>query len=246
MNSLLSQTIDAPNRKGHIAPLWHTTTVILVLLSLSLLSVRSSRRGTLSHNHLSSYAVSFGMEWLVVVFILWGIRKNGFTLRRLLGQSRSGGKAWLEDLGLAIAFWFSSLLILGILAAALQTIHLGSPRKAALALAPATLPEAAAWILLSITAGICEELIFRGYLQQQFTAISNRASVGILVSAILFGVVHGYEGISGVVLVTVYGAMFSVLAFKQGALRTCMMAHAFHDAVTGIALALLRSSHQLS
>jgi hypothetical protein len=47
--------------------------------------------------------------------------------------------------------------------------------------------ELTVWIALSITAGICEETIFRGYPQQQFMALTKSASVGILVSAATFG-----------------------------------------------------------
>jgi membrane protease YdiL (CAAX protease family) len=152
----------------------------------------------------------------------------------------------MEDFGLALVFWLLSLLVLGILGSILQLAHAGSPQKAALALAPSTATEVAAWFVLSITAGICEEFVFRGYLQQQFAAIGGRIWIGMLASSILFGASHGYEGVSGVVLITAYGAMFSVLAYRQRALRTCMMAHAFHDVFAGIALAILRSTHQIS
>jgi CAAX protease family protein len=246
MNSLSEQEISSPENRRRIAPLWHTAMVILILLSVSALSAHSSQHGFLGHNHLPSYALTFVMEWLLAFFVLWGIRRNGVSLRQLLGKTRPGLDQWLEDFGLALAFWLLSLVVLGILAVGLKLAHAGSPQKAALALAPATIPEVAAWVVLSITAGICEELIFRGYLQQQFAALGNSAPTGILASAVLFGFAHGYEGISGVVLITVYGAMFSVLALKRGALRTCMMAHAFHDAIAGIALAVLRSTHQLS
>lgn len=248
MNSLPTPAQPAGISEGNrrIAPLWHTAIVIFILLAVSALSTYSSRHKALGHNHLPNYILTLGMEWLMLLFVIWGLRRRGTSIRQLLGKARPGLHAWLEDGCIALAFWFLSLLILGILAIVLKLVHAGSSQEAVLALAPRNLPEVAIWILLSITAGICEEITFRGYLQQQFTAVANRVSVGILVSAILFGFSHGYEGISGVVLITVYGAMFSVLAVKRGALRTCMMAHAFHDAVAGMALAILRSAHHLS
>lgn len=242
----LTQSSESIEGRRRIAPLWHTALVILILLSVSTISARSARHSSFGHNHLTSYLLTLGMEWLMVLFVFWGIRLKGISLRQLLGKTRPGINAWLEDCGIALAFWFFSSLVLGILAIFLRIAHAGSPQKTVLALAPRTASEVILWIVLSITAGICEELIFRGYLQQQFVTLTNRVWVGILISAILFGFSHGYEGLSGVILITVYGAMFSVLAFKRGALRTCMMAHAFHDAIAGIALALLRSLHQLS
>lgn len=245
MSSTSTQANDSAKDNRRIAPLWHTAIIIFILLAVSTLSAYSSRHRAFGHNHLSSYLLTLGMEWLMVLLVLWGLRRNGTSIRQLLGKPRPGMHAWIEDCSIAFAFWLLSLVILGILAIGLRLVHAGSSQQAVLALAPKNLPEVGLWILLSITAGICEEFIFRGYLQQQFTALANRVSVGILVSAILFGFSHGYEGVSGVVLITVYGAMFSILAVKRGALRSCMMAHAFHDAIAGVALAILRSAHQL-
>jgi len=76
-----------------------------------------------------------------------------------------------------------------------------------------------AWILLSISAGICEELAFRGYLLQQFASIGNRLWLGVLASSLLFGLAHGYEGVSGIIAITAYGAMFCVLAIRRRSLR---------------------------
>ena len=59
-------------------------------------------------------------------------------------------------------------------------------------------------------------------------------------SALVFGSAHVYEGIAGVLLIAAYGAMFGVLALLRRGLRTGMIAHAWHDSVSGAALMLLR------
>ena len=41
-------------------------------------------------------------------------------------------------------------------------------------------------------------------------------------------------------LIAAYGAMFSVLALQRRGLRAGMIAHAWHDSVSGVALVLLR------
>jgi hypothetical protein len=56
----------------------------------------------------------------------------------------------------------------------------------------------------------------------------------------MFGCAHGYEGIAGVLLIAAYGAMFSVLTLIRRGLRTAMIAHAWHDSVSGVALVSLR------
>ena len=107
-------------------------------------------------------------------------------------------------------------------------------------LAPTTGVEMLLFLVLSISAGICEELVFRGYLQQQFARMGRRVSVGVALSALVFGSAHGYEGIAGIVLITAYGALFGGLAIMRRGLRTGMLAHAWHDSVSGVALVLLR------
>jgi uncharacterized protein len=47
--------------------------------------------------------------------------------------------------------------------------------------------EITLWIAFSVTADICEETIFRGYLQRQFTALTKSAPAGILLSTVAFG-----------------------------------------------------------
>jgi membrane protease YdiL (CAAX protease family) len=61
----------------------------------------------------------------------------------------------------------------------------------------------------------------------------------MLVSSAVFGMAHGYEGGKRMILIFVYGFLFSSLAELRKSLRPGMMAHAWHDAFTGLVLRLL-------
>jgi membrane protease YdiL (CAAX protease family) len=135
------------------------------------------------------------------------------------------------------------MVLLAILALFLKLLHLESAQKQISALAPSSAGELALWIALSVSAGICEEFLFRGYFQQQFTRATGRLWVGALISAVLFGSAHGYEGIAGMLMITVFGAFFSLLAVRRESLRAGMIAHAWHDSISGIALWLLKRAH---
>jgi uncharacterized protein len=50
------------------------------------------------------------------------------------------------------------------------------------------------WILLSISAGICEEIVFRGYLQQQFQAATRSIVAAVILQGAVFGMAHTYQG----------------------------------------------------
>jgi len=111
-------------------------------------------------------------------------------------------------------------------------------------LAPSSPWQIIAWILLSLLAGICEEIVFRGYLQRQFEAWTHgRVIVAVLLTAICFGAAHAYQGPRGMFLIGVYGGLFSLLALVRGTLRPGMIAHGWHDMMTGIAIAVLHAHH---
>jgi uncharacterized protein len=226
-----------------VAPWWHTVFVILLIAGTSVLGSLQSATKSMTGHHLANYGVTIAWEWVLAGIVYWGIRLTRTPLRELLGERRRGAKELLADIAAAAIFWISSIIILAALATILQFLHLESAQKRLSQLAPSSLTEAALWITLSISAGICEEFIFRGYFQRQFERATGRLWVGVLVSALLFGAAHGYEGIAGMLMITVYGALFSLLAIRRGGLRAGMIAHGWHDSFTGIALWFLKRAN---
>lgn len=109
-------------------------------------------------------------------------------------------------------------------------------------LAPANGREIAAWTLLCLMVGFIEEFIFRGYLQRQFIGWARGSvAAGVCGSAVIFGAAHAYQGARGMVLIAVFGALFGLLAHHRGSLRAGIIAHGWHDWITGLALAMLKA-----
>jgi uncharacterized protein len=111
--------------------------------------------------------------------------------------------------------------------------------------APANGLEIAAWGVLCLIVGFSEEIVFRGYLQRQGIAILRRVPAGVLFSAIIFGAAHGYQGVRGICIIALYGALFSGIALLRRNLFPGMLAHSWHDFATGLMLALIRETHLL-
>jgi len=84
-----------------------------------------------------------------------------------------------------------------------------------------------------VTAGICEEMAFRGYLQRQFHALTGNVAWAILLQALVFGIAHGYQGWRNVVIISVLGVLFGVLAAWRKNLRANIISHAFGDFWSG-------------
>jgi membrane protease YdiL (CAAX protease family) len=246
METPQSETQQTDEQGGLLAPWWHTALMVVMIISLSVAGVRQLRSFGSQPLHLAAnYIMTIVYEWVLAGLVLWGLHMRRVPLRQLLGERRPGGRAWLTDIGVALGYWVGALLVLAVLGNLLVKMS-GShidPQKigdVTQKLAPVTGLEMVLFLVLSISAGICEELVFRGYLQQQFARMTHRVWLGVALSALVFGGAHGYEGIAGIVLIAAYGAMFGVLARMRRGLRTGMIAHAWHDSISGVALVLLR------
>ena len=94
---------------------------------------------------------------------------------------------------------------------------------------PRTFLEILLWIALSVTAGFCEEIAFRGYLQKQFHALSGNVAAAVIAQALVFGLAHAYQGWKATIVISVLGVLYGALAAWRRNLRSSMMAHAGSD-----------------
>ena len=228
----------APETPGRlIAPLWHTILLVLVILLVSFGSSKAVNRDA-SASKLPLYAWNILWQWLVVGYVWIGLRLRRTRMRDVIGGKWNTFEAFLLDIAIAAGFWFVSILLLAALRFAMGILpkahDLGEVKRTLGFLIPRTTEELLLWLVVSITAGICEEIIFRGYLQQQSRLITGNAWLGIIVSGIVFGAGHGYQGLRMMIVIAVYGMMFGLLAHFRKSLRPGMMAHAWQDTLTGI------------
>ena len=224
-----------------LAPWWHTVLLIAVLLFASLSGTRG-RHPLAAHSKLPQYLWGMTWEWILLAFTWLGIRKR-ITLRDLIGGRWASMEDFYLDVVYAGAFWICAMFVLG---AGAKLFHLDQAakieglRKQLGFLTPGNRLELTVWFCLSATAGFCEEIMFRGYLQRQFAAVTHSMLAGVLLSAVVFGASHGYEGAARMVLIGLFGLMFGLLAWWRKSLRPGMMAHAWHDAFSGAVLRMLR------
>jgi len=233
-----------PRGTQMIAPAWHTAVLVAVLGAFSLFSAHSQHRFAAVHGRATLYALTIVWEWLLVGYIVLGLHRRQMTLRGLIGRRWSSPEAVLSDVLLSLGFWFAAALVLAWIASGLGLGHgqaLAETRQKLGFLVPQGRGELILFLLLSATAGFCEEIIFRGYLQRQFAAWTHSAFAGMILQALIFGAGHGYEGSSRMLLITIFGAMFGALALARNSLRPGMLAHFFHDATAGLVLRRLVS-----
>ena len=235
-------TTDVASAQGSsssgIAPAWHTTIVLLVLLGVSLAGARIQLPAIAGiEGRAPSYLLVMVIEWAIVAFIWWGVGRRGVRLSALIGGSWGRGAYVWRDLAIGVGF----ILVFGGAAQVLTSLLKAAPPQALRAMLPQTPLELILWVPLSMTGGFCEEVIFRGYLQRQFSVLARSLVAGIALQGIVFGLSHGYQGWKLMSIIALYGVCFGWLARWRRSLRPGMIGHALQDTAGGLLARFLPS-----
>ncbi|HET9400303.1 MAG TPA: type II CAAX endopeptidase family protein [Candidatus Acidoferrales bacterium] len=226
-----------------VAAAWHTALIILIVGTWSYLSVirAGQMRAATAPNRLALYLNTLIFEWVLVAVIYAGVRLRGRSMSEVLGTPWRKAIDFWRDVGIALIFWVVAGCILMLAGLALRI-----PRQiqnGIIYMLPRGATEIIVWVLLSVTAGICEEIIFRGYLQRQFTAWTRSAVLGIVLAAAFFGAGHSYQGGRQPILIGIFGLLFGILAQMRRSIKPGMLAHALQDGVTGIIVSVAYKLH---
>ena len=96
---------------------------------------------------------------------------------------------------------------------------------------PATLAERRWWVLVCITAGVCEEALFRGFLLHYLHIFpwTLNFTLALVISSLIFGLNHLYGGLGGVFGSAVAGFLLGLLFLLGGNLLLPIILHALMD-----------------
>ncbi|MDK3256025.1 CPBP family intramembrane glutamic endopeptidase [Blastococcus capsensis] len=109
--------------------------------------------------------------------------------------------------------------------------HAEPPGQSTLALLPRTDEERRLFTVVGITAGVCEEWLYRGFFLAVVLAVVGGAPSFVLVTvaAVAFGLAHAYQGRAGIVLTGVLGGVMALLYVDTGSLLLPVLLHALID-----------------
>ena len=190
-----------------------------------------------SPNRVAMYSITISFEWFLLALVIVGVRLNGTPLSSVLGERWRSVREVIRDIGIALVFAFVSMMIVTTIG---QFVGADGSGRRIQYLLPHGGLEMTLWMAVSLSAGICEEAVFRGYLQKQFMALANNAPIGILLSAVAFGLAHAYQGWQWVILIGLEGVMLGCLAHWRLSVRPGMIAHASKDALAPILAGLVK------
>ena len=99
-------------------------------------------------------------------------------------------------------------------------------------LMPHTPREFRWFVALALTAGLCEELLYRGFLIWYFAHFMGVIPAA-LVATVAFGVGHSYQGVRGALKALAAGGFLSAVYLLSGSLFMPMLLHALMDLHSG-------------
>jgi membrane protease YdiL (CAAX protease family) len=217
-----------------VASPWHTVVVLAVIGALVLrgkLRVEQMR-AIVNPDRITIYERTILLEWLVLGVVLLGVWLSGSSLFTVLGDRWRSARQFFRDAGIGLLFLIASIMVTSVVGSHGGT-HGGVGDKATGFLLPQGGAEMVFWVVLSITAGICEEAVYRGYLQKQFMALTKSVPAGIVLSALAFGAAHSYQGFARASVIGLLGAMGGILAYWCRSVRPGMISHTLQDVLGG-------------
>lgn len=232
---------DPETRPEAVARPWHT---VFILALFAIASIASTyQKGFPNANlpgvsrALSGYFTVIALEWFAVGLIWFALKRRGFSVGDLISGGWHSIGNFFRDVGLGVGF----MVVVIALQVPFQHIFKTGPDSNVANIIPRSLIELVAWLLLSATAGFCEELIFRGYLTRQFCAWTGSAALANILQAIAFGLSHGYYLNAVMIFIMIHGWALGLLSGWRKSLRPAMVAHGLRDSLGGTVAFFFRS-----
>ena len=196
------------------------------------LETRALKTSTNPRRKILSYQRIVLLLWAAAIVAWITLRSSVFFVWpevHLAAQQKIGASfGW----GFAIAFVLGSMLqVVLVRRSATAREKMLRPFKRLAFILPVTQQERAWFALVSVTAGICEETLYRGFLIRYLSNGPWHAGLwtALAIASISFGLAHGYQGLSGIIGTTLLGAVMAVLFLAGGSLWLPMALHAIID-----------------
>jgi membrane protease YdiL (CAAX protease family) len=90
-------------------------------------------------------------------------------------------------------------------------------------------------MLLSVSAGVCEELVYRGFLLTRLRELTGNTVLPLLATSVAFGLAHIYQSVPAALSSCVFGLILGVFTLGSRNLFPAILAHAAWDVIWTVA-----------
>lgn len=173
------------------------------------------------------YLSSIVSLWALAGLTLLAARVSGIGLVELgvVGEGVASVVLWTAGtIAVAIGMLFLA-----------QALGVTEARLVALLL-PHTRRERLVFAALSVTAGVCEEFVFRGFLLPVLADATGSLGLALVLSSGVFGIMHAYQQPAGAARATLLGMLLAIPFLATGSLLPSILAHAGIDLLAGLVL----------
>lgn len=186
-----------------------------------------------SRARMGFYRQSMIELWVLTPLVLFWWFRSGRTLPDI-GLGLPGGLAfWIGAvLVVALAVVFGRQIAAVRVSAEAREAVRGQMRGSAALVIPRAGRERRMWVGVSLTAGFCEEVLYRAFLMWYLMTWLPAVAAGAI-SAVVFGVAHLYLGWDGVLRAAVAGAVFAAAYLVTGSLWVPVALHVLVDVASG-------------
>ena len=233
--------VETPAPAQPLASRAHTAGLVVIILALAavarfLIGHRSPASIT-SFGPARIYSMGLAQEWLLLLYVVWGLRKPGVTtVRRIIDDSVLTLRRWalyaVIAVGTAIVWGACGYVLRPMVRLEQEELH--QLLTFIHAFFPQCVMEKILWVVLSASAGFCEEFIYRGYLQQQFHRLTGSLPAAVLLQAPIYGLQHAALPWPLLIPITCLGLLLGVLAAWRTSLVPGMLFHAGSDIFPGL------------
>lgn len=183
---------------------------------------------------LALYGATIAAQWVITALVAWRALAQGLSAVAL-GLADYGGVSTLLA-SLALATFIGGLHSLNLRRVG-RSAGQATQRMRSLArrILPVNSVELLPYCALAVTAGVCEEFLYRGFAMGALSRVGLPAWAVVVLAAVLFGLAHVYQGRSGILGTFVMGILFGVVRLAYDTLVPVIMIHTAVDLVAGIA-----------
>src|SRR5262249_2295566 len=186
-----------------------------------------------SNERLALYASTILFQWTAAAIAAWRAWAHGLRIEQL---GLSAANRWeIILVAIAGAVVIGALQWLNLRRMGRMTTRIGHLRALAERILPQSPKEIVLFSALAVTAGICEEFLYRGFAMASLTRAGLPTWSVVVISSILFGLAHLYQGRAGLVGTIALGLLFGTARILCNSLGAVVAWHSAVDLVAGVA-----------